>query len=142
MNTSDIASIEGQLNLNLPAKLREFFLAVDRLPERLFQEGDLVKSPQGIIELNRRLRATGYYHLPWLDHFLAVGSDPGDCIYYFDLSSPSSPVFFADHDFDDVADYKRLAETPDDFVIYLHQMLRDWEKQDADGEKMRKLKDF
>ena len=132
MNGIEITSITSALNLDLPKSLRDFLLALDRLPERIFREGDVLRSPDDIIKLNLRLRAAGYYHLPWLPHFLAIGSDPGDCTYYFDLSTGSCPVFFADHDFDDVREYKMLAQTPEDFVLYLHRMLQDWERQDAE----------
>ena len=132
MNADEIKSVESALNLDLPKNLRDFFLALDHLPQRLFREGAVMQSSINIIALNRRLRAAGYYHLPWVTHFLALGSDPGDCIYYFDLSTASCAVFSADHDFDDVREYKILAPTPEDFILYLHRMLQDWERQDAE----------
>lgn len=132
MNAEDITSIASALNLDLPKSLRDFLSDLDRLPERIFREGDVLRSPEDIIKLNNRLRAAGYYHLPWLKHFLAIGSDPGDCVYYFDLSTASYPVFFADHDVDDVCEYKMLAQTPEDFVLYLHRKLQDWAAQDAE----------
>ena len=132
MNADEIKSVESALNLDLPKNLRDFLSALDHLPQRLFREGAVLRFSKDIIELNRRLRAVGYYHLPWLTYFLAVGSDPGDCIYYFDLSTVSCAVFFADHDLDDFCEYKMLAPTPEDFTLYLHQMLQDWERQDAE----------
>lgn len=131
MNTEDISSIAGTLHLDLPRSMQDFLLALDSLPERIFREGDVLRTSEDIIKLNNRLRAAGYYHLPWLNHFFAIGSDPGDCIYYFDLSAASCPVFLADHDFDEVCDYEQLAQSPEDFVLYLHRMIADWERQDA-----------
>ena len=93
-----------------------------QVPDQIFRERDLLRSSQEIIALNVRLRRDGYYHLPWFARFLAVGSDPGGCVYYFDLGRSGPPVFLADHDFHNVADYRDLAPDPGGFAIFLRDL--------------------
>ena len=59
----------------------------------------------------------------------AIGADPGDNFYCFDLRNPKAPVFFTDHDCDDIADFEKLASSPQKFVVYVQKMVRDSEKQ-------------
>lgn len=130
MTESDISDIEQGLGLRFPPSLHTFLRNIGQLPSRALQEGVVLQDPNAIRELNTRLRTKGYYHLDWLPEFLAIGTDPGDCIYFFDLRAPQAPVVFADHDDDEISDFERLSDTPDEFVVYVREMVRDWEDQE------------
>lgn len=118
------AEIEEQMGIDIPDAVRTFFDSIHRVPERFRIDRDVLCSASDIVNLNRRLRKDGYYHLPWHSHFLAFGSDPGDCIYYFDLESPNLSAYFADHDLDDISDYPIIAEHPEGLISYFENLLQ------------------
>jgi len=117
MTPAGIASIESSLGIALPGPVRQFLLHTDAIPSVL--QEDFFTDAGALVSKNIGLRRDGYYHLPWLPSWIAIGSDPGDNVYYFDLSDPLAPVYFADHDHDDPADFEKLADSPGDFAGYL-----------------------
>lgn len=132
MDTSDIEQIRLSLSLNIPEDVRSFLSEIENLPGRILEEGDVIGDPSKLVALNQRLRTEGYYHLEWKEQFLAVGTDPGDCVYFFDLQKSPVPAVFADHDCDDVEDFEKLADTPSEFREYLFELSKDWDRQDLE----------
>jgi hypothetical protein len=130
MTSSEISDIEQMLSLCFPSGVHTFLGNISKLPSQALQEGDVLQDPKAVLELNTRLRAEGFYHLKWPPEFFAIGSDPGGCIYFFDLRVPQASVFFADYNYDDISDFKKLSATPEEFVIYVREMVRDWEEQE------------
>jgi hypothetical protein len=130
MNEEAVRVIETELQLDLPTAIRTFLLKAGYLPQPVLDDGDVLNDPERIVALNRRLRRNGYYHFPWHDQYLAFGSDPGDCVYYFDLTSTDFPVLFANHDFDEVSEFKRLTDSPEALPSYFSELAQDWAAQD------------
>jgi hypothetical protein len=128
MTEADIVTIEKLLGTELPGAVRQFLLHPEAIPPIVRQ--DFFDNPRTLVSRNLELRQNGYYHLRWSKDFFAVGHDPGDCVYYFDLGDPGVSVYFADHDHDDPADFKKLAETPRDFTAYLVKLGDDFEEQE------------
>jgi hypothetical protein len=130
MTKADITNIQAELGMDLPGPVKDFLLNRAAIPNIL--QDDFFSDAQALTSRNRQLRRGGYYHLPWGPNCLAVGTDPGDCVYYFDLGSPNYPAYFADHDFDDPADFKKLADSPKAFIAYLTKLAEDFEQQEKD----------
>ncbi len=122
--------MEQSLGLRFPQAVSTFLRNIGQLPARVLQEGDVLGGPEAVLALNTRLRTEGFYHLKWLPEFFAIGSDPGDCIYFFDLRTPQAPVLFADYNHDDISEFEKLADTPEGFMLYVREMVRDWEEQE------------
>ncbi len=129
MTEADIIAIEKLLRTELPGSVRQFLLHPEAIPPIVRQ--DFFDDPRTLVSRNLELRQNGYYHLTWSKDFFAVGHDPGDCVYYFDLGAPGAPVYFADYDYDDAADFKKLADSPADFTAYLVRFGDDFEKQEG-----------
>ncbi len=130
MTTTGISDMEQRLGLRFPQAVKTFLRNIGQLPPRVLEEAEVLQTREAILALNSRLRTEGFYHLKWPPEFFAIGSDPGGCIYLFDLRTPQAPVLFADYDDDDISEFKKLADTPEGFVVYLREMVRDWEEQE------------
>jgi hypothetical protein len=129
MNDSDIVLIEERLGLKLPLVVRAFLTHIDSLPPTAITERFVLRSPAEMLDLNRRLRSNGYYHLPWFAEFLAIGADPGDCIFFIDLRDTDYPVRLADHDFDDVQDFPEIVRSVNSYPEYLLGLISQWQKE-------------
>ena len=127
MTEADIVTIQRLLGTELPESVWQFLLHPEAVPPIVRQ--DFFDDPRILVSRNVELREKGYYHLRWSKDFLAVGHDPGDCVYYFDLGDSGAPAYFADHDYDDPADFKKLADSPGAFTAYLVRLGDDFEKQ-------------
>lgn len=128
MTSLDIITIQASLGIGLPDPVKQFLLHKDSIPAIL--QDDFFSDIGTLISKNVALRGHGYYHLPWPIYFFAVGNDPGDCVYYFDLSNQPCPVFFADHDYDDPSEFEKLADSPAEFIDYLKRLGEDFEQQE------------
>ncbi|MBC2606307.1 SMI1/KNR4 family protein [Pelagicoccus albus] len=129
MNGESIEMISSELSLTIPDEIKKFLAEVNHLPKRILEEKEILRDPAAVIALNKELRKEGYYHLPWFDHFFAIGSDPGHMIYYFDLSHDSPPAVLANHDYDCIYEYEILAHEPEMLVEYLKEMAEEWDKE-------------
>ena len=97
MTEHDISKIERELAVTLPT---DYKVAVQNYPVRADYGTDdsiLFDDADAVIDLNRRYRA-GFAGLPaWPPHYFFIGDDGAASCYLIDLSTSSSPVFFADH---------------------------------------------
>jgi hypothetical protein len=130
MTASEISDLEEKLGLAFPPGVNAFLKNIGQLPSRVSKEGDVLRDANAVLELNASLRTEGFYQHKWPAEFFAIGSDPGGCIYFFDLRTAQAPVFFADYDYHDISDFQKLADTPEDFVAYVRQMDSDREEQE------------
>ena len=130
MTADEIANIEGALDLKFPSSVLRFLGSISDLPTRALREAVVLQEPAAFLELNIRLRKEGFYHIEWPPSFFAVGTDPGNCTYFIDLRSPHAPVFFADYDYDDISEFKMLAENPERFALYIREIVAEWEEEE------------
>ena len=124
MTAEDFEKIEKELSLSLPAAYREALMRPEFQSEAAgFQE--FTGDADEIIGLNLELRASGFYHVKWPEHYLVIGEDGAGNNYFTDVIKQRPAVFLADHEL--TISKKRLVtsetyETFPDFIAFILQL--------------------
>jgi SMI1 / KNR4 family (SUKH-1) len=111
MTEVDVARIEAELGLVLPAHYREFVLAYPQslhtakfaYDEEPASASFLFDDPQKVIDHNRRIREPGLLVTdnetgPWPDDYLIIGEDCGGNCWCFKLRGRDKAVWSFDHE--------------------------------------------
>ncbi len=98
MNPQDLASVERRLGVHLPEDYRQAMLTYPFAPDSQAEELWLLNDPEQLVQINAEYRADGFFGLPWLPTYLAVGGDGAGNAYLLDLTRDPTVVLFADHE--------------------------------------------
>lgn len=111
MTQADIARIEAELGISLPAPYCEFVLAYPQsLREAKFAYNQepasasfVFDNPQLVIDLNRGMREPGLLVMdgetaPWPNEYLIIGADGGGNYWCVKLGGRSKAVWFFEHE--------------------------------------------
>ena len=111
MTEVDLARIETELAVTVPAHYREFVLAYPQTLRQakfdyngeLASDSFLFDDPQQVIDSNKGIREPGLLVVdsetePWPDEYLIVGADGGGNYWCVKLGSKSKAVWFFEHE--------------------------------------------
>jgi SMI1 / KNR4 family (SUKH-1) len=111
MTEADVARIESELGVTLPAHYREFVLAYPRsLRDARFEYNQepasasfLFEDPQLVIDYNKGMREPGLLvtdseTAPWPGEYLIIGTDVGGNCWCVKLTGRSKAVWLFEHE--------------------------------------------
>ncbi len=111
MTEADVARIEAELGVKVPAHFREFVLAYPQsLRDAKFDynsepasDSFLFDDPQQVIDYNKGIREPGLLVVdgetaPWPAEYLIIGADAGGNFWCIKLGGRSKAVWFFEHE--------------------------------------------
>ncbi|HZB46118.1 MAG TPA: SMI1/KNR4 family protein [Pyrinomonadaceae bacterium] len=130
MTDEDIAFIERELALTLPESYRRALVPF-RVPA-LYGSTDyeLWDDAEGLVRLNRELRAGSRFRPAWPHYLFAVGDPHGDEMIAVDTRDPDGPVWWLDHG---MIDHESSYQSHARFADWVEEFYRDI-RQDLEGD--------
>lgn len=117
MTTDDLARLETELGIGLPASYKKVMVAFPVPAYASNTETMLWDDADALVALNRELRAGRSFAKPWPRRFFALGQDAGGCSDALDLDDPESGVFWFDRQHVNVAFEDRSPEKIEQWLM-------------------------
>lgn len=130
MKDSDIVMIEQALGISLPESYKRAVVPFRISALAGNTEHELWDDANGLVELNKKLRAGSRYRPAWPAHLFAVGDPHGDELIALDTRSTEGPVWWLDHG---VVESKASYQSHATFADWAEEFYRDM-RSDLEGD--------